>query len=111
MGTYRLTQSLVSSGPGCDVLPAGTLIGDGTPYPIPKDAKGVEQIPKSAVKADPPKPPVHDGKPAPEMVVDSGASPGGPKTVQSAKPHSVGEVHVPDKAPKEPVEKPKGGDK
>lgn len=85
MATYRLLAPWVPGGPGGGtVLPTGTLIGDGTGYPVPKDEGGREQPPAASEKADPPKP-----VPGTATSVDPG-----PAVVDPSKPY------VPDEGKK-----------
>lgn len=69
MATYRLTAPWVPAGPGGGaVLPPGTLVGDGTPYPV-KDAKtGLDRPPAASEKVDTPPP----GKPGNAEKADPG---------------------------------------
>lgn len=55
MGTYRITREWVCGGQAPQVLPAGTLVGDGTPYPI-GTRDGRESPPAGSVKVETPKP-------------------------------------------------------
>lgn len=83
MATFRLTAPWVPSGPGGGtVLPVGTLVGDGTAYPI-KDAKGMERPPAASEKVPTPPP----GKPGNAEQADPG-----PDVIDPSKPYVAPEA-------------------
>ena len=86
MPTYKLLREWVTPGPSPQPLPAGTLVGDGTAYPLPKlDHEGKPYQPfkkgsTTAVEVPTPKPTPPSDADKVQKVVDSGASPGGEAT-------------------------------
>jgi hypothetical protein len=80
MATYRVEGTYVTSGPGSQVIPGGTLVGDGTPYPLSKsEAEAAEKSPNlTKVSTPPPAKPVKpekDTSPPPQVPIKPSPAP------------------------------------
>lgn len=72
MATYECQKPWVTHGPGGQVLPVGTLVGDGTPYPLtPEQEKLAEKV-GTLKKVPAPKPvkaePAEKADPGPSVI-------------------------------------------